>query len=99
MQLAPGKPQFGCRAIEQFANLTLALDDIHTSRSVAPVAGVTRNERRLAAVLASRRVVGWRRHALPAGPRSRKMVLGHEDRPDLPWAVAFVGGSRLETIA
>ena len=70
MQVAPGKPQFGCRAIEQFGNLAVDLGNIHTARSAGAAAEATRNGRRLARVLASRCVVAWRRHAL-AGSATR----------------------------
>jgi hypothetical protein len=64
MQMAPRQPQFGCRVIEQFGNLAVDLGGVRTTRSPAPVAGTPRNgRRRLARVLASRRVVGWERHA------------------------------------
>src|SRR5215831_6329075 len=48
MQLAPCKPQFLRRPIEQFGNLTVDLGGIRTTRSPAPVAGTPRNGRRLA---------------------------------------------------
>ena len=64
MQLAPCKPQFLYRAIEQFGNLTVDLGDVCTARSAGPVAASTGNGRQLARVLASRRVVGWQCHAL-----------------------------------
>jgi hypothetical protein len=70
MQLAPRQPQFWCRPIEQLGNLMVGLGEIRTARSAAPVAEATRNGRQLVRVLASRRVVGWRRHAL-AGPAMR----------------------------
>jgi hypothetical protein len=63
MQLAPRKPQFLRRPIEQFGNLMVDLGDISTARSAGAVAAWTGNRRRLARVLASRRVAGWRRHA------------------------------------
>ena len=63
MQLAPGKPQFFCRAIEQFGNLAVDLGG-RTAGSAGAVAEATRNGRRLARAPASRHVVGWRRHAL-----------------------------------
>src|SRR5690242_4215567 len=64
MQLAPDKPQFGCRPIEQLANLTLELGGIRTVLWVASVAEAAGNGRRLARELASRRVVGRGRHTL-----------------------------------
>jgi hypothetical protein len=70
MQLAPGQPQFGCRPIEQFSNLAVNPSGARIAPSVAPIADATRNERRLATVVASRRVLGWRRHAL-AGSEMR----------------------------
>ena len=63
MQLAPGNPQLGCQVIEQFGNLTVDLGDVCTTSS-GPVADWTGNRRRLATALASRCLVGWRRHAL-----------------------------------
>ena len=63
MQLPPLKPQFGCRAIEQFGNLAVDHGGVRTARS-APVAHSTGYGRRPATVLASRRVADWRRHAL-----------------------------------
>jgi hypothetical protein len=65
MHLPPDKPQFGCRPIEQLANLAVELGDICIARSLAPVAEATGNGRRLARAMASRRVVGRRRHTLP----------------------------------
>jgi hypothetical protein len=59
MQLAPCKPQFLRRPIEQFGNLTVDLGDVCTARSAGPVAASTGNGRRIARALASRRVLGW----------------------------------------
>jgi hypothetical protein len=64
MQLPPGKPQFMRRPIRQFGNLPVHLGDIRIARSVGPGACSTGNGRRLARVLASRRIVNWRFHAL-----------------------------------
>ena len=58
MQLAPCQLQFGCRPIEQFANLAVGRGGVPRVRSAAPVAASTGNRRRLARVLASRRVLG-----------------------------------------
>src|SRR5215471_20025246 len=55
MQLAPCKPQFLRRAIEQFGNLTVDLGDVLTARSARAVAASTGNRRRLVRMLASRR--------------------------------------------
>src|SRR5215472_3736629 len=63
MQFAPRKPQFLRRAIEQFGNLTVDLGDLLTGRLARAVAASTGNRRRLARVLASQCVVGWRPHA------------------------------------
>jgi hypothetical protein len=52
------------RAIEQIDKMSVDLSDVFTSRSAGAVAASTGNRRRLATVLASRCVVGWRRHAL-----------------------------------
>ena len=62
MQLPPDKPQFGYRPVEQLANLAVELGDIRTTRSVASGAEAAWNGRRLAGAMASRRVVGRRRH-------------------------------------
>ena len=70
MQLPPDKPQFGYGPIEQPANLAVELGDIRTTRSVASGAEAAWNGRRLGRVLASRSVLGWRRHAL-AGSEMR----------------------------
>jgi hypothetical protein len=48
----------------QFGNLAVDLGGVRTARFAAPVADATGNGRRLARVLASRRVVGWLSHAL-----------------------------------
>src|SRR5215831_8053729 len=67
MQLAPRQPQFCCRPIEQPGYLMVGLGEIRTARSagpIGPIAALTGNGRQLARVLASRRVVGWQRHAL-----------------------------------
>src|SRR5262245_43402479 len=64
MQFAPCKPQFLRRAIEQIDKMTVDLGDVLTGRSARAVAASTGNGRRLARVLASRCVVGWRPHAL-----------------------------------
>jgi len=64
MQLPPGKPQFVRRPIRQFGNLPVHLGDIRIARSVGPGACSTGNGRGLARVLASRRIVNWRFHAL-----------------------------------
>src|SRR5215469_5741711 len=63
-QLPPCKPQFLCRAIEQINKMAVDLGDVLTGRSARAVAASTGNRRRLARVLASRCVVGWRPHAL-----------------------------------
>jgi len=36
MQLAPGKPQFGCRPIEQFGNLAVDLSGARTGTRFVP---------------------------------------------------------------
>ena len=64
MQLPPCKPQFSRRAIEQIDKMTVDVGDVLTGRSARAVAASTGNRRRLARVLASRCVVGWRPHAL-----------------------------------
>src|SRR5215468_4821513 len=70
IQFAPCQPQFLRRAIEQIDKMTVDLGDVLTGRSARAVAASTGNRRRLVTVLASRRVVGWRRHA-PAGSAIR----------------------------
>jgi hypothetical protein len=62
MQLAPGKPQIVRRLIRQSGNLEF---DVPVSRSVVLLATAARN-RRLASMLASPSVVGWRLHTLAA---------------------------------
>ncbi|HEY1432954.1 MAG TPA: hypothetical protein VGF39_15205 [Stellaceae bacterium] len=64
MQLAPGKPQFLRRPIDQLGNLAIDLSDVRISRPVGPGAASTGNGRRLARALASRSVVDWRFHTL-----------------------------------
>src|SRR5262252_5850819 len=56
MQMAPGKPQFGCRAIEQFGNLMVHLGGVRTCGSAASVAGSTGNGRRRLAASYARRL-------------------------------------------
>jgi hypothetical protein len=63
VQLPPGNPQFVRRSIRQFGDLPVHLGDIRVARSVGPGACSTGNGRRLARVLASRRIVNWRFHA------------------------------------
>jgi len=58
MQLVPGKPQIVCRLICQSGNLGF---DASVSRSVVWLATAARN-RRLASMLVSPSVVGWRLH-------------------------------------
>jgi hypothetical protein len=60
MQLMPGKPQILHRLIRQSGNLGF---DVSVSRSVVLRATAARN-RRLASMLASQSVVGWRLHTL-----------------------------------
>ena len=55
MQLAPGNPQFGCRVIEQFGNLTVDLGEVCTTRSAGPVADWTGSRRRSPARRCGRR--------------------------------------------
>jgi hypothetical protein len=60
MQLVPGKPQILRRLICQSGNLGF---DVSVSRSVVSLATAARNPR-LASMLASPSVVGWRRPTL-----------------------------------
>jgi hypothetical protein len=69
MKLAPGSVQFMRRSITQFGNLAIHLGAVCAPRSVVRVAAPSETERRLARTLASRRVVGWRRHALAGSMR------------------------------
>jgi hypothetical protein len=57
MQLAPAEPQILHRPIYQFGNFVIGLCRARLSWSVG-------NGRRLARVLTSRRIVGWRFHTL-----------------------------------
>jgi hypothetical protein len=68
MQLPPSKPQFARRSIRQFGNLPVHFGDTRVARSLGPGACSTGNGRRLARVLASRRIVNWRFHALGGSP-------------------------------
>jgi hypothetical protein len=62
MPLAPDKPQLLCRPIEQPGEF--GFDQAWLSGSVVPIAASTANGRRPARVLASRRIVDCRLHAL-----------------------------------
>ena len=64
MKLAPGNAQFIGRSITQFGNLAIHLGVVCTPRSLVRVAAPSETGRRPARALASRRVVGWRGHAL-----------------------------------
>src|SRR6516165_8527843 len=64
MQLAPGESQLLCRSIEQAGDFGFDIGQARLSYSVVAVAAPTGNGRRLASVLASRRIVGWEHHAL-----------------------------------
>src|SRR5262249_16181784 len=57
MQLAPGKPQFARRPIDQFGNCAFDPSHARLSCSVVRVVAATGNGRRPARVLASRGVV------------------------------------------
>ena len=70
MQLAPAEPQVLGRPIDQFTNFTIGFCCARLSRSVVPLPDTTGNRRRLARVLASRGIVGWRCHTL-AGSATR----------------------------
>ena len=67
MQLAPSNPQILRRPIDQLGNLLLDLSCVCTAPSIS---ASTRNERRLASMLASRSAVDCRVHTL-AGPLMR----------------------------
>jgi hypothetical protein len=64
VQLAPGKPQFVRRPIEQLANLVVLLRFVRTAPSAGPVAASAETRGQLAKVLASRSVVDRGFHAL-----------------------------------
>jgi hypothetical protein len=70
MQLAPCKPQLLCRSIEQAGDFGFDVAQARLSCSVVAVAAPTGNGRRPASVLASRRIVECRFHAL-AGSATR----------------------------
>ena len=57
MQLVPADPQILCRPIDQFSNFVIRFCCARLSRSVVLFPATTGNRRRLARVLASRRVV------------------------------------------
>src|SRR4029077_706188 len=69
MKLAPGNAQFMRRSITQFGNLAIHPGAVCTPRSVVRVAAPTETERRPARARASRRIVGWRGHALAGAMR------------------------------
>src|SRR5215472_12086320 len=83
MQLAPGNPQILRRPIDQFGNLLLDLSCVSTAPSIS---ASTRNERRLASMLASRSAVDCRVHTL-VGPSMRYT------RPRSSFAEAIVSPS------
>jgi hypothetical protein len=64
MQFAPARLQILCRAIEQSSNFAVGFRRARLSCSVVPLSATTEKGRRLARVLASRRVVSWRCHTL-----------------------------------
>ena len=70
MQFAPAKPQILCRPIGQSGNFAIGMCCVRLSWSVVPLPVTTGNRRRLARVLASRGIVGWRCHTL-AGSATR----------------------------
>jgi hypothetical protein len=70
MQLAPGKPQLLCRSIEQAGDLSFDIAPAQLSCSVVAVAAPNGNRRWPATVLASRRILNCRFHAL-AGSATR----------------------------
>jgi hypothetical protein len=57
MQLVPPEPQILGRPIEQASDFAIGLRRARLSWSVVPLPATTGNRRRLASVLASRRVV------------------------------------------
>ena len=63
-KLTPSKPQLRCRSIEQARDFGFDLSQARISCALIPVAPSTGNERRPASVLASRRIMDIRFHAL-----------------------------------
>ena len=61
---APSRPQLLCRSIEQTGDFGFDIARVRLSCALVPVAASTGNGRRPARVLASRRIVDWRLHAL-----------------------------------
>jgi hypothetical protein len=64
MQLAPGKPQLLCRSIAQTGDFGFDIARARFSCTLVAAAASTRNGRRPARVLASRRIGDCRLHAL-----------------------------------
>jgi hypothetical protein len=64
MQCPPGTPQLLCRPIDQSGDLAIELGQLRVLRSVLPAVVWTETGGRLARVLASRTIVGWRFHRL-----------------------------------
>jgi hypothetical protein len=69
MKLAPGDAQVMRRSINHLGNLAIYLGAVCTARSVVRVAAPSETGRRPARARASRRIVGWRGHALAGSMR------------------------------
>ena len=70
VKLTPGKPQLRCRSIGQAGDFGFDIARVRVSCAIVLVAASIGNRRRPARVLASRRIVNSRFHAL-AGPSTR----------------------------
>ena len=64
IQRPPGAPQLLCRPIDQPGDFAINLGQVLVVRSVPSGVVCTETGERLARTLASRRIAGWRRHAL-----------------------------------
>src|SRR6202045_3479917 len=64
MQCLPRTPQLLCRLTNQSGDLAFKVGQVRASQTVVPVASSTGNGRRLASMLASRRIVDWGFHRL-----------------------------------
>ena len=64
MPFAPSQSQLVCRSIEQTGDFGFHLAQAQFARLVVAIAALTGNGRRPARVLASRRIVDWRLHAV-----------------------------------
>jgi hypothetical protein len=64
MQLAPGQPQIGRRAVDQFGDFAFDVGDVSTASWIVLVVAAIGNRRQPASVVASRSVVDRRFHML-----------------------------------